>query len=133
MVKKKSEKSSRNHIISLKELKLLGYYIAAGVVLSLILLIFGVSVWITFSKFYGFIWMFLIPGLFIFRAVFKYKIFPSNYEEYGYPVLISWLLHAVIIVFISGVFKSAVTDINLYGTSFVLFVVAIVVFYLRKK
>ncbi len=134
MTNKKPKKITfRRSLLTLKELKLLSYYLFAGVLLALILLIFGVPVWQTFSKFYGFIWMFLLPGLIIFRAVFKHKVFSSFYEEYGYPVLISWLMHSIIIVVISAGFKTAVTDLNLYGSSFVLAVIAAIIFYSRNK
>ncbi|MBU0472153.1 MAG: hypothetical protein KKF89_00875 [Nanoarchaeota archaeon] len=131
-VEKVAKPKSRKELLSKKELQFFGYYIAAGILLSLILLIFNVSMKTTFSKFYGALYMFFVPGLFIFRAIYKHRIFNTDWEEYGYPVLISWVLHSLLIAGISGFFKTPITDLNLYGSSFVLLIVAVVVFYVRK-
>ncbi|MBC8500515.1 MAG: hypothetical protein ISS25_03060 [Nanoarchaeota archaeon] len=131
--KAKNKPSSRKELISKKELKFFGYYIVTGIVLALVLLAFKVPMTTTFSKFYGALYMFFVPGLFIFRAIYKHRIFNTYWEEYGYPVLISWVLHSLLIAGISGFFKTAITDLNLYGSSFVLLVIAVIVFYYRKS
>ncbi|NQU97973.1 hypothetical protein HQ533_00760 [Candidatus Woesearchaeota archaeon] len=128
----KNKPSSRKELISKKELKFFGYYVVAGIVLALVLLAFKVPLTTTFSKFYGALYMFFVPGLVIFRAIYKHRIFKTAWEEYGYPVLISWILHSLLIAGISGFFKTAITDLNLYGSSFVLLVIAAIVFYYRK-
>jgi len=139
MVKKKVKKSvkkpsSRKELLTKKELKFFGYYIMAGIILAVLsLLIFQVPVKTTFSKFYGALYMFFVPGLFIFRAIYKHRIFNTYWEEYGYPVLISWILHSLLIAGISGFLKTPITDLNLYGSSFVLLVIAVIVFYARKS
>ena len=76
--------------------------------------------------------MFFVPGLFIFRAIYKHKVYETPWEEYGYPALISWILHSLLIAGISGFFKTAITDFNLYGSSFVLIIVAVIAFQIRK-
>lgn len=128
-----AKKTMRKEILTKEEMKYFGYYIVAGIVLAILLLIFKVPMGTTFSKFYGFLYMFFVPGLFIFRAVFKHRVFKTKWEEYGYPILISWILHSLLIAGISGFFKTPITDLNLYGTSAVLTVIFIIVFYLRKK
>ncbi len=131
-IKTKVKPQIRKHIISKQELKFLGYYVISGLVLAVILLALNVNFTTTLSKFYGFIYMFLIPGIFIFRTIFKKKIFSSPVEEYGYPALISWGLHSIIIAVISGVFKNPITNFNLYGTSFIILLIATAVFYKQK-
>ncbi|MBU0667427.1 MAG: hypothetical protein ABIC91_08825 [Nanoarchaeota archaeon] len=120
-------------LVSKKEGRFFAGYIIVGVLLAIILrLIFKLPVQTTFSKFYGVLYMFFVPGLFIFRAFYKHKVFETSWEEYGFPVLISWILHSLLIAGISGFFKTAITDLNLYGSSAVLIVISIVVFYARK-
>ncbi len=133
IAKQKAEAKGRDKLLSKKELGFLGGYIIAGLVLAAVLLIFKVPFLVTLDKFYGFLYMFFVPGIFIFRAAFKHKVFGSGLEEYGYPVLISWLLHSLLIACISGFFKAAITNWNLYGSSFVLIIISIIVFYARKK
>ncbi|MAG39320.1 hypothetical protein CMO90_04510 [Candidatus Woesearchaeota archaeon] len=136
--RKKAKKSvsklkTRKELLSKKEQKFFGYYVLAGIVLALLLLlIFKISIASTFSKFYGLLYMFFVPGLFIFRAFYKHKIFKTDWEEYGYPALISWVLHSLLIAGISGFFKTPITDLNLYGGSFVLIIISVIVFYVRK-
>lgn len=142
MAKKKTKSSTKKKVpakpkgrkilLSKQELMYFIYYIIAGLVLALILLAAKVPFLITLSKFYGFIWMFFVPGLFIFRAWFKHKTFNTQWEEYGWPILISWVLHSIIIACISGFFKTPITNLNLFGTSLVLLIIAVIVFYSRK-
>jgi len=143
MAKKKTKKAvkkatvnkpkTRKELLSKNEIKFFGYYIGAGIILSIISLAFKVPMSTTLSKFYGALYMFFVPGLFIFRAIYKHRIFETDWEEYGYPVLISWILHSLLIAGISGFFKTPITDLNLYGSSAVLLVIAIVVFQYRKR
>ncbi|MBU1201404.1 MAG: hypothetical protein KJ583_01545 [Nanoarchaeota archaeon] len=139
ITKKKTDKKDdstrykREKLLSKQESLLFLYYFIAGIVLGiLLLLIFKVPIIKTFSKFYGFLYMFFIPGLFMFRAIFKHKVFKTPLEEYGYPVLISWGVHSLFIAGISGFFKTPITDLNLYGSSFVLIIISIIIFYARK-
>jgi len=125
-------KSTDREIISKKELTFFGGYVVVGLLLAVILLAFKISFSTTLSKFYGFIYMFFVPGLFIFRAIYPDKVFGTLLEEYGYPVLISWILHSVLIAIISGVFKTAISDLNLYGTSFIILLLAVAIFYVRR-
>ena len=117
-------------ILSKKELLFFIHYLIAGVVLGIILL-FKIPFLVTLDKFYGVIYMF-IPGLFIFRAIFINKTFKTPLENYGYPFLISWGLHSLLIAGISGFFKVPITNFNLYGTSFVIMLIFVGVFYFRK-
>lgn len=129
----KKKKKGREILVSKKEGYFFGGYVAAGLLLAVILLAFGISFGQTLSKFYGFLWMFFVPGLFIFRAAYQHKVFDTYWEEYGYPVLISWILHSLLIAGISGFFKTAITDLNLYGSSLVLALISVGVFYYRKN
>lgn len=109
----------------------ISYFIFGAIIAFFLKLIFGIAFSHTFRGYYGFVYMFFIPGFLFLRALKPYK----KYEELayiGFPFGITFAL-VMVIIWVFVVLRQPITLFKVFSILTLFSILSLVIFFIKIR